>query len=56
MKLLVQKIEKFCITGADSDYPNVRTCEPCKILLVKSRGNVVKNRGNIGQNWETGKF
>ena len=35
-------------SGADSDYRNVRTCEPWKIFLVKNRGNVVKNRVNIG--------
>ena len=26
--------------GTDSDYRNVRTCEPGKILLVKNRGNI----------------
>ena len=27
----------YLIPGADSDYRNVRTCEPGKILLVENR-------------------
>ena len=54
IKLTMTKIKYFLITSnskelyvytdADSDYRNVQTCEPLKVLLVKNRGNVVKNR------------
>ena len=50
MKLLVilfliniEQIYLYIQAGADSDYRNVRTCEPffvSEILLVKNRGNI----------------
>ena len=46
----------FLVIRRGFRQPNVRSCEPWKILLVKNRENVVKKSGKYWINRETGKF